>query len=126
MKQKVWIWLALGGAIGSLLRYGVSVIIPDTGGFPYPTMTVNLIGCFLLPFIINGNWLTPHLRKIVGTGVIGSFTTFSTFSVESIHLITSGHLRFFLTYTGISIFAGICLSAFGFWISSHWNEKQVE
>jgi CrcB protein len=84
-----WLWVAVGGALGSLARYGVSRFWPATpGGFPVPTLTVNLIGSFAIGLIYM--WLSARsglaadgARLFWMTGVLGGFTTYSAFALES-------------------------------------------
>lgn len=91
------IWIALGGAIGSLLRYfsyQVSArLLP--ADFPYATLLVNAMGSLLIGFlaimITNSLNIAQPLRALLIIGFCGSFTTFSTFSLENIHLLQSQH-----------------------------------
>lgn len=68
-------------------RYCISLLFGDTDGYPFATLTVNLIGCFLLPFLLNHpnvkQKLAPELLTALTVGLIGSFTTFSTLAVET-------------------------------------------
>ena len=84
--------IALGGAIGALARYGLAEAIPHrAGAFPWATFLTNVIGCLLigvlLVVIIEARTVHPLSRPFLGTGVLGGFTTFSTFSVETERLI---------------------------------------
>lgn len=84
-----WLWVALGGALGSVARYGFARMWPATpGGFPVPTLTVNLIGSFAIGLLYI--WLSGRLglgndnaRLFWMTGVLGGFTTYSAFALES-------------------------------------------
>lgn len=86
------LWIAVGGALGALGRHGVglaaAVILP--AGFPYGTLLVNVLGSFLLGALVEAgsrvDAVTPEVRLALGTGVLGAFTTFSTFSVETLRL----------------------------------------
>lgn len=84
--------IGIGGMIGSTLRYFISLIL-ILPGFPLSTLTVNLLGCFLLSFLLNignrRNLLSPDLMTGLTTGVLGSFTTYSTFVVEAANLNSS-------------------------------------
>jgi CrcB protein len=74
--------VASGGALGALARYGISVAWPhDPGTFPWSTWTINVTGCFLIGVLMA---VTSHrlLRPFLATGVLGGFTTFSTWAVD--------------------------------------------
>lgn len=76
--------VAAGGAVGSVLRYAVALLLlPLAGtGFPWPTLAVNLVGSALIG-IAAGAGLEGHARLLVVTGFLGGFTTFSAFSLET-------------------------------------------
>ena len=83
-----WLWVAIGGALGSVARYGVWRIWPVTpGGFPVPTITVNLLGSFaiglLYMWIVTRSGGAETARLFWMTGVLGGFTTYSAFALES-------------------------------------------
>jgi CrcB protein len=82
--------IALGGVIGSLSRYGLAEGFPHAAGsFPWATFATNVAGCFLIGILLA--LLTPlsHplLRPFLGTGILGGFTTFSTFAVDTDKLL---------------------------------------
>lgn len=85
----------IGGAAGSALRFLVGMMLqapgPNTASFPWPTFIVNVAGSFLLGAIVvlsaNGQVFSRHQALLLGTGLCGGFTTFSTFSVETLHLM---------------------------------------
>lgn len=88
-------WVALGGAVGAVARWGVSQLALRFLGpsFPWGTLAVNVIGSFLLGVIaIVGDRaeLSPGVRALLATGLMGAFTTFSTFSVETIRFVERG------------------------------------
>lgn len=84
-----WIWVALGGALGSLARHGVARAWPAApGGFPVPTLTVNLVGSFAIGLlyawlVARGGPAAENARLFWMTGVLGGFTTYSAFALES-------------------------------------------
>ena len=87
-----FLWVALGGAAGAMLRYAIS-LIPVRGSFPVLTLITNLLGALLIGFIAGAAELTspsPNLILFVKTGLCGGFTTFSTFSLESYTLLKAG------------------------------------
>src|SRR5690625_3296386 len=88
---KQYFMIGIGGMIGAIGRYSLSIVYENHSyGFPYSTLIVNLIGCFLLTFLLNQQKikqiLSPKLLMALSVGVIGSFTTFSTVTVEVINL----------------------------------------
>src|SRR3954453_9970879 len=86
---------ALGGALGALARWGVAAALPSSpGGWPWVTLLVNLTGCLLIGVLLavllarfpSSHWLRPFLA----TGVLGGYTTWSTFAVETVALVDGG------------------------------------
>src|SRR5512146_56385 len=92
--------ICLGGAIGTAARYGVSLWAREAigPGFPYGTLAVNVIGSFLLAVIMyvgtNTELISPTTRLVLGTGVMGGFTTYSSFNYETIQLFQERSIRF--------------------------------
>ena len=116
-----FISVALGGAIGATLRYGVGLgVVRLAGtGFPLAIITVNVIGSFLMGvFVVFAaqRGLT-HLSPFVMTGVLGGFTTFSAFSLETVTLWERGEVGAALAYVAISVVVSIAALAFGVWIA---------
>ncbi len=117
MKQLLAV--ALGGGIGAVLRYSVGEWIHRISGplFPWGTLTVNLAGCFLIGIIwelSNTTLLSPQFRLFVMTGLLGAFTTFSTFSLETLNLIRDGEIRLAVANQVISVAFGLVLVLAGF------------
>lgn len=86
----IWLWVGLGAAIGAPARYLTDrwVQTRQEGVFPWGTLTVNLLGSFLLGAIIGtGNWLAPGVGAAIGVGFCGALTTYSTFSYETLRLL---------------------------------------
>jgi CrcB protein len=82
--------IAAGGVVGALARYGLAEAWPhQAGGFPWATFVTNVAGCFLIGVLLAR--ITPRshqlLRPFLGTGVLGGFTTFSTFAVDTDRLL---------------------------------------
>jgi len=105
-------YVALGGALGALARYGISGWVYDRMGenFPWGTLVVNLVGCLALGLVIR--WLqvsavAPELRPFLTIGVLGAFTTFSTFSYETVALLQEGQWFRAGLYMGGSVVLGL-------------------
>ncbi|NUR94328.1 MAG: fluoride efflux transporter CrcB [Kribbellaceae bacterium] len=95
--------IAAGGAIGATARYLVGLAWPTPpGGFPYGTLVINIVGCGLIGIlmVLVTDVLTQQrlIRPFVGTGVLGGFTTFSTYAVDVERLITGRHAGTALLY----------------------------
>jgi fluoride exporter len=112
------ILLSLGGIIGTNLRYWLSTWIVRSWGadFPFHTLVVNLTGCFLIGFFITLTAsrlvVDPNLRIFFAIGVLGSYTTFSTYTFESITLLSAGSWKLGLfNLFGSSILGGLATIA---------------
>jgi CrcB protein len=105
--------VALGGAIGSISRYGAQVVIYRIYPFVFPigTFLVNLTGCLLIGILYGlsekGNLLTPEWRLFLTTGFCGGFTTFSTFAYENANLLRSSEFLYAAFYITGSVALGI-------------------
>jgi CrcB protein len=109
-----WLLVALGGGLGACARYALSgLILPYTvqAKFPWPTFTVNVLGCFLagLLFAIaeKYNVFSPNLRLFLFTGVLGGFTTFSAFGIETFYLLRRGDYLIAGAYVLFSVLFGL-------------------
>lgn len=104
--------IAFGGALGAVLRWLVEIIVP---GGPWMTMGINWIGCLALGFF--SIWavkrVSETVRVGVGTGVLGGFTTFSTFSVDTLRMLQAGDVADAALYAGASLVGGVLLAALG-------------
>lgn len=111
------LFVAAGGAIGAVLRFGTTVWVSKltTGPFPFGTLAVNLIGCFLIGLIWEADAFVSvpvELRFFLIAGFLGAFTTFSSYSIETFNLFREGH--FWLALGGILLSnAGCILMTFG-------------
>ena len=112
------LFVFLGGGIGSVLRYLAGMWI-GSAAFPWATLAVNAVGSLAIGLF--GGWAarfgwSEALRLSLMTGLCGGFTTFSTFSKESLALIESGRYGLFVLYVAGGITLGISSAAFGFWM----------
>lgn len=111
--MKVSLIVALGGALGALSRYELSLWIVSRWHhvFPLPTFLINICGSFLLGFVnillADKMAVAPEWRLGIGVGFLGAFTTFSTFSFEIFTLIEKGHYFTAISYALLSILLGL-------------------
>jgi fluoride exporter len=106
-----------GGAIGAGLRYFVSLMLAGRGGFPFGTLTVNLVGGLamgVLAALVLRGAASEGLRLFVGVGILGGFTTFSAFSLESFQMIERGHMAMAAGYALVSVIGSIGALAIGY------------
>ena len=109
----------VGGGIGSVLRYLVSLAIPSAA-FPWATLAVNVVGSLAIGLF--GGWSVRFgwgdaARLALMVGLCGGFTTFSTFSKESLELAESGRWCAFAVYSLSSVAIGIVAVALGYWLA---------
>ncbi len=86
-----------GGALGALLRFGVSLMIPSTGGIGWSTLLVNFIGCSMITLLMFSVDLSMEMRTFLFIGVFGAFTTMSAVSLETMNMYAAG-------MTGMALF----------------------
>jgi fluoride exporter len=116
--------IAIGGAVGSVLRYliGISVQRVAHTGFPVGTLAVNLVGCVLVGALAAhflNDETQPMLRAALTVGFCGGFTTFSTFTLETLGLIVGGDWPKAAAYIAASMAACIAGTAGGFRLVHH-------
>lgn len=105
--------VALGGAIGTVLRFLLSRFIQGTilSAFPYGTLVVNLLGCLLIGifYALSARvaWVSGDMKLFLTVGLCGGLTTFSTFCNENLTLLRDGHPFTAALYAGVSITVGI-------------------
>ena len=105
----------IGGGLGALARYSLAGFIYRVFGtsFPYGTLVVNVVGCFLIGLLMIGledRWgINPFVRTFLAIGILGGFTTFSAFTFETIALLRNGETLMALANIGLSVM--LCLGA---------------
>lgn len=118
--------VAVGGALGAVARYWVSgYVVNNTNHYlPLGTLAVNVLGsmlmgvCFVL--IMEKAQLPPASRQLLMVGFLGAFTTFSTFSLETLTLVQEGHILSALIYILLSLLCCIAALAAGLWLTRLW------
>ena len=115
----IYLIVGIGGVVGALLRYYADHLIhmlwPST--FPIGTLFVNIAGCFALGWLLqrasNKGKISSYVVKGAGTGLIGSFTTFSAFSVETVQFLRNGLWLSGILYVLLSLWGGLALAWLG-------------
>lgn len=115
------LFVFLGGGAGSVLRYLVGLWI-GSAAFPWATFAVNAVGSFAIGLL--GGWASrfgwsEETRLLLTTGLCGGFTTFSTFSKESLAIAEAGRWSAFAAYAFGSVAVGIAAVALGYWTARH-------
>jgi CrcB protein len=118
MSVRVIAAVAVGGVLGSEARYLLGVAFaPAPGSWPWTTFWINVTGCLLIGvlYTVLTERTTPHplIRPLLGVGVLGGYTTFSTFSVETVGLVDAGRPGLALAYAVITPVAAVLACAAG-------------
>lgn len=116
------LWVGLGALVGAPLRYVTDRALQqrwDTR-FPMGTLTVNLVACLVLGVLAGSRAVDPEVAALVGTGLCGALSTWSTLGFETVRLIEVGAGRMALGNAALSIAGGIGLAALGWWAAASW------
>ncbi len=114
-----WIAMTLAGGLGAVLRLVVDSAVKSRLGarFPYGTLIVNLSGAFLLGLVTSAALPSP-VSLIVGAGMIGAYTTFSTWMLQTYELADGGELRYAAANIVIPAAGGLAAAALGYWLGT--------
>ncbi len=108
----IYVFAALGGALGALARWGLAEALPHApGAWPWATLLVNLLGCLLIGVLLAVllAWFphSPWLRPFLAVGVLGGFTTYSTFAVDVVRMVDAGRGLLAAAYVVVSVLGGV-------------------
>ncbi len=122
------LWVALGGAIGSVLRYWIAVwALPVSRALPVGTIAINIAGSFVIAFFgtltLSGGRFpaSESARLFVMVGICGGFTTFSSFSLQTLDLLRADAWGRAMANIGLSVILCLASVAAGHALASHWN-----
>lgn len=123
--------VGLGGAVGTLARFGLTRALPAGGGWPAATFVANLVGAFLLGLLLEAlvrrgpeDETRRRLRLALGTGVLGGFTTFSAMAIEIERLGAAGNAFLGTAYGLVSIMAGVACAAAGVALAARRHDQR--
>src|SRR3954466_6455831 len=123
--------VAVGGALGALARWAIAEGLPhDSGRFPWDTLLTNVLGCFLIGvlmvIVIERLPAQRLVRPFFGTGVLGGFTTFSTYAVDARTLVASDHPALAAAYVVGTLLAGLLAVVVGLRLTERVAERGAE
>lgn len=119
------LFIMIGGGIGAAFRYGLFLLVQNSAGsnFPSGTLAANLVGSFLIGLfwcLFESAKISPELRLFLFTGLLGGFTTFSTFTRETAQFIKLGEWKEALLYISASNILGVLLVFCGFFAAKQF------
>jgi CrcB protein len=114
----VYLLVGAAGALGAIFRYLIGISFFTEASFPFATLSINLVGSFLLAWLSTRFFvktsLPPYVSTAIGTGFVGSFTTFSTLSVETVGMFQDGKIVPGVVYVIVSVVGGLMMARLGF------------
>ena len=122
---KTLFFIAIGGALGSILRYSVTLLVNKfwSDNFPLATFITNCLGCFMIGFFIGflerNNITNLNIKWFLITGLCGGFTTFSAFGFENVTLLNNNNSSIAFLYIGLSVITGLFAVWFGLFVSEN-------
>ncbi|WP_298454990.1 CrcB family protein [uncultured Cellulomonas sp.] len=122
--------VAVGGAIGTALRAAVAAALGDAGTWPWSTWAVNLTGAFALGLLLEhlarrgpDDGRRREVRLLAGTGLLGGYTTYSTFALDAVLLADAGRAAVALLYAGSSVVLGVAAAGAGVAVGRHAHRR---
>jgi CrcB protein len=108
------LYVAVGGVLGVMARYGIGRATVHHEQLLWATVGINVAGSFLLGLLVAGQWFDRDLREGLAVGVLGGFTTFSTFSVQAILEVDAGRSAQAAAYVFASVVGGLAAATAGY------------
>lgn len=123
------LYVGAGGFVGTLCRYGLNEVIPlPASGFPAAILFINLAGCLFLGWFLTtclrSKKISDEIRLLIGTGFTGAFTTFSTFTVDTLRILGNAQAVLAGLYVMASIVGGIMMTIIGVWLGRKMGSGQ--
>lgn len=122
-----------GGTAGALARYGLSTILPSPGGWPLPTLIINVAGAFLLGALLEAlirrgpdAGRLQVIRLLAGTGFLGAFTTYSTLALETNILLGAGRTADALIYVAVTLLGGAAATVSGIRAAAGHHSRRTD
>lgn len=121
--MQAYLAIAVGGTLGCWARYAMTNLVQAIYGrdFPYATLSINVLGSFLMGFLfietLERLTISPQLRIGILTGFLGGFTTFSTFAMETLLLVEQGDTGKSILYVALSLVLGVLAAVCGAYIA---------
>ncbi|MDO6389734.1 fluoride efflux transporter CrcB [Pontibacter sp. BT731] len=119
--MKILLVIGAGSFIGGVARYLLTIFIQTRAAvvFPFGTLAVNVLGCFLMGLVfalIAKDGMSATWRPFLATGILGGFTTFSAFSLESVYMLQTNQYMQAMLYIGASVVLGLLATFAGMWL----------
>ena len=123
--MKLALIIGVGSFIGGFSRYMLSLLIQAKTASPFPlhTLMINIIGCFLIGIVFgffDKGQISEEWKLFLATGILGGFTTFSAFSIETLTLFREGYTGYALVYIFASVFLGLLLTHLAYSMAKHF------
>lgn len=106
-------WVAVGGAVGAVLRWSLGEVLPDGAGFPWTTLSINVLGCFALGLLPLLRGRDHRVTLLLGPGLLGGFTTVSTYAQQARDLMADGETWLAGSYVLTTLAAALVAAALG-------------
>jgi CrcB protein len=116
-KRSLYLLIAVMGFGGACARYGLELAFPPSANLPYATLSINVVGCFVMEivnlYVVRRTGAPKSVGRALGIGFVGAFTTLSAFSTEMLALLQAGDYLFALLYGTLTFFAAVLAALAG-------------